>query len=181
MINCGRRSISLLVLVALAAASTAGCKAKRRVRVETVEEEAGPLANVVRMNDPKTAVQLVRGFYSLEQGAWRWTKGQFSVTLHPPAGSAQNGARLEMKLTVPDAVIERVKATTLAATVNGHVLEPEKFTKGGEFVYKREVPASVLGGDAATFDFQFDKFLAAGQIEERELAAIVSSVALFRK
>lgn len=175
----GLRLTSLVVLAVLAAES--GCKARRRVRAETVEEESGPLASMVRMNDPKTAVQLVRGFYSVEQGAWRWTKGQFTVTLHPPAGSAQSGARLEMKITIPEAVMDKVKETTLSATVSGQVLEPEKISKSGELLYQRDVPASVLGGDAATFDFQFDKFLAAGQIEERELAAIVSSVGLVRK
>jgi hypothetical protein len=163
------------------AAAGASCKAKRRVRVETVEEEAGPLASFVKFSEPKTAVQLVRGFYSLEQGAWRWTKSEFSITLRPPAGSAQNGARLELKASMPEVVLAKIQDTTLRCTVNGQALEPETINKSGEFIYKREVPAAALTADSVTFDFKLDKFLAAGQVEERELGIIVLSAGLFKK
>ena len=170
-------------LMMIAAVSTAGsgCKAKRRVRVETVEEESGPLASFVRMSEPKTSVQLVKGFYALEQGAWRWSKSEFSVTLRPPAGAAQNGARLEMKLTMPEAVIAKIHETNLLCTINGHTPEPEKINKAGDLIYKRDIPASALTGEAVTLDFKLDKFLAAGQVEERELGLIVLSVGLFKK
>ena len=180
MQNGSRAWIGLAVALALAA-STGGCKAKRRIRVDTVEEEAGPLAGTVRMSEPRTAVQLVRGFYALEQGAWRWTKSQFSVTLRPPANAAQNGARLEMKITMPEAVLAKVQSTSLFCTVNGQALEPEKIAKAGDLLYQRDVPGSALTGDAVTFDFHVDKFLAAGQVEERELALIVLSVGLVKK
>jgi hypothetical protein len=177
-----RWRVGLHLAMALTLAMAAGsCKAKRRVRVDTVEEESGPLASVVRMSEPKTAVQLVRGFYALESGAWRWTKSQFSVTLRPPAGAAQNGAKLEMKMTTPEAVLAKIQTMTLFCTVNGQALDPEKIGKAGDLTYRREVSATALTGDAATFDFHFDKFLAAGQVEERELAAIVLSVGLYKK
>ncbi len=177
----GFRAWTGLVLAVAMTTAGASCKAKRRVRVDTVEDEAGPLASVVRMSEPKTAVQLVRGFYALEQGAWRWTKSQFSVTLRPPSGVAQNGARVEMKLTVPEAVIAKVPVMTLFCTVNGQALEPEKITKAGDLLYQRDVGGSALTGEAVTFDFHVDKFLAAGQVEERELALIVLSIGLVKK
>lgn len=175
-----RACLSLILAFSFTFA-TAGCKAKRRVRVETVEEEAGPLVSFVKMSEPKTAVQLVRGFYSLEAGAWRWTKGQFSLTLRTPAGAAQNGARLELKGVLPDAVISRVHETTLECVINGQAIEPLKLTKEGEFLLTRDVPASALSADSVTLDFRLDKFLAAGQVEERELGIIVLSVGLFKK
>ena len=159
-----------------------GCKAKRRTRVETVEEEGGPLASVVKMSEPRTAVQLVRGFYGLEQGAWRWTKSEFSITLRPPTGSAQSGARLELNLTVPEAVLAKVGgSTSLACTVSGQALEPETYSKPGDFTYTRDVSPSVLTADAASFDCKVSKFLAAGQVEERELALIVLGAGLVKK
>jgi hypothetical protein len=169
-----------MIVLAITGAAP-GCKAKRRVRVETVEEESGPLVSFIRMSEPKNAVQLARGFYGLEQGAWRWTKGEFSVTLRPPAEAEQNGARLEMKITAPEAIMAKIGRTTLQCTVNGHVVEPETIEKPGEFIYKREIPASVLGGEAVTFDFKLDKFIAAGELEERELGLIVSTVGLLKK
>ena len=177
----GIRAWTSLAMAAALLTAGAGCKARRRVRVETVEEEAGPMASFVKMSEPKTAVQLVRGFYSLENGAWRWTKSAFSVTVRPPAGAAQNGARLEVKATMPDAVISKVHETSLHCTVNGQALEPEKIDKAGDFLYKRDIAASALAGDAVTLDFHLDKFLAAGQVEERELGMIVLSVGLFKK
>lgn len=172
--------ISLAAVLVLVTASES-CKARRRTRVDTVEEEAGPLASFIKMSEPRTAVQLVRGFYGLEQGAWRWTKSEFSVTLRPPAGAAQNGARLEMKFTAPEAVMAKIHDTTLLCTVNGQALEPEKITKAGDVLYKRDIPASALAGDSVTLDFKLDKFLAAGQVEERELGLVVTSVGLFKK
>jgi hypothetical protein len=177
----GKRVILGLTLTIAVLTGAAGCKAKRRIRVETVEEESGPIASYVRMSEPKTAVQLVRGFYGLEQGAWRWTKSQFSVTLRPPAEAAQKGAQLEMKMTVPDAVISKLTETSLHCTVNGHVVEPEKITKAGELLYHRDIPGSALNTESVTFDFHLDKFLAAGQVEERELGIIVTTVGLIKK
>ena len=81
----------------------------------------------------------------------------------------------------PDAVISKVHETSLHCTVNGQALEPEKIDKAGDFLYKRDIAASALAGDAVTLDFHLDKFLAAGQVEERELGMIVLSVGLFKK
>ena len=53
--------------------------------------------------------QLVSGFYGIETGAWRWTGKQFAVALGTPAGAAQKGAVLELKLTVPPVTIEKLK------------------------------------------------------------------------
>jgi hypothetical protein len=155
-----------------------GCKRRQRSPVETVEEDSTQLVSLVHTADPKTAVQLLRGFHEVEQNAWRWTKAQFSVTLKTPPDARTKGATLELKMTLPDPVISHVKTTTLSATVNGTALAPETYSKTGEHVYTRTVPAASLQSEAVTVDFSFDKYLGAGQVEERELAAIVSSVGL---
>lgn len=126
-------------------------------------------------------MQLVRGFYALEGGAWRWTMGRFTVTLRPPTGSAAKGARLEVKLAVPETVLNKVGPVSLSATVGGLAIEPQTFSTAGDHTYTRDVPASALTGEAATFDFALDKYLAAGVVEQRELGIIVSSVGLTAK
>jgi len=171
----------LPALIALALTVEAGCRRSKRPRVETVEEDQGPLASVVVFSDPRTSMQLVRGFYEMEGGAWRWTMGKFTVTLRPPPGSSEKGARLEVKLAVPEAVIAKIGPVSLSATVGGLALEPQTFSAPGDGVYARDVPASALGGEAATFDFALDKYLAAGVVEQRELGIIVSSVGLTTK
>src|SRR3954470_7412215 len=113
--------------VALAFGST-GCKRQRKPRVETVEESAPGLAAVVNMADPRASAQLLKGFYDVEQNAWRWTMGKFSVTLRPPLNAAQHGATLVVKFAIPDAVLSRTKSMTLSATVNGAQIPGETYT-----------------------------------------------------
>jgi hypothetical protein len=170
----------ILVLAGAALLVAPGCR-RQRSRATTVEEQSGVLASVVFAADPRTAMQLSKGFHDVEQNAWRWTTSQFNVVLRPPPGAAQKGATLEVKLSVPDPVIQHVKGTTLSAKVGGLALEPQAYTAAGDNVYKREIPASALTGDAVTIEFALDKFLAAGQVEGRELGIIVSSVGLLAK
>src|SRR5512143_1558029 len=104
---------------------------------------SGPdLLSVVPMDDSNAGAQLVRGFYPLEGGPWRWTAGRFSVILRPPPGAAQFGARLELKLNIPEVACRQLGAMTLSATADGQPLAPEKYAAAGDYVYARDVPAA---------------------------------------
>ena len=143
---------------------------------------AGPdLASVVQVDDPRASTQLVSGFYSLEGNPWRWTAARFSAELKPPPGAAENGAKLELKLNIPDVVIKNLGTITLSASAGGARLTPQKFTETGNYVYTVDVPAEFLRGDSVTIDFSTDRAIPAGKIEQRELAVIVSSVGLVAK
>ena len=150
---------------------------KRASRAQPAPE----LLSVVPVDDPHADAQLVRGFYSLEGEPWRWTAGQFSVVLRPPPGASLEGARLELKLNIPDAVFQQLGALTLSATASGMPLAREKYTEAGSYVYARDVPASALTGDSVSIEFATDKVIPAGKIEKRELALIVTSVGLVPK
>lgn len=171
----------LTLLLCLCALLVPACKRREKARVETVEESSSGPASTVSMADPKRTSQLVKGFYDIEQNAWRWTMGKFSVTLRPPAGSAQKGAMLVVHFAVPGSVTERLKQVTLSATVNGTALPPETYSKDGEQIYRKDVPASALSGDAVTVDFSLDKFLPAGTVDQRELGVVVTSIGLETK
>jgi hypothetical protein len=158
----------------------AGCKNKDRVTVQT-EEEAPRLATMLAMNDPRAPAQLVSGWSGLEGNAWRWTAGHFVVMLRPPLGAGQNGAVLQFKFNLPEAIIKKVKTTSLSATVNGAALPPETYTQAGDYTYTRDVPASALPGDSAKVEFTLDKFLPAGSVETRELGVIATSVGFEHK
>src|SRR3954454_15795723 len=108
-----------LLLTVIMFAGGAGCKRREPVRLEPTDESSQTLSSSVEMGDPKAAVQLIKGFYDVEQNAWRWTAGKFAVTLRAPAGSKSNGARLVAKLNIPEAVIGKVYSTTLSASING--------------------------------------------------------------
>ena len=136
------------------------------------------LASVVHVADPRVSAQLVSGFYGIEGNAWRWTAGKFTVLLRPPRGAAQNGAMLQVKFSVPDPVIARLKTVSLSASVAGTKLPPETYTQAGEFTYSRELPAAALAGDAVKVDFALDKAIPPGAVDQRELGVVVTTVGL---
>ena len=160
--------VSLLLL--------SGCKHREKtIAVQQTDEDSATLATMVHMGDPKTAPQLLKGFYNIEENTWRWTMGKFAVALRPPRNAAVRGAVLHLKFVFPEAVQSKLKSVSLSATVNGNPLDAEAYTKPGEQEYVREVDRKLLAGDAVNVEFTLDKFLAAGTVEQRELGVIATS------
>ena len=159
----------LLTVVAITCL-LAGCSKKKE----------GELAEVVNIADPGLEPQLVKGFHPVEQG-WRWTMSQFSVALKPPK-SANKGAVLLLKYSLPDAVLEKQKEVTITASLNGVPLPPEKCTKPGIQEMRRDIPGDLLSGKSAvTVDFAVAPFLAPSDADKRELGVIVHTVGLVKK
>ena len=165
------------IAVVLAAAVAAGCS-RQKPRVETIEEPASSMASIVHVADPATATQLIRGFHEVEENAWRWTKGTFSVALRPPAQGAQKGARLVLRFSVPPPVLQQLSSVSVSAIVEGTTLPTEKYSRGGDQVYRHDVPPSALSGSTATVDFSLDRTLPPGTLDQRELGIIVRSIGL---
>ena len=174
-----RLSIAIPVL-ALLVLAPAACKRKSKSRA-ILEEDDGQLVSVLNVANPRAAVQLTRGFYSIESESWRWTAKDFAVTLRRPTGAEKNGATLEVKLTVPEAISSRLGPITLSGQVGGIALAPETFSKAGEFSYTREIPASALTREIVGIDFAVDKALPPGDQDVRELALVVSTISLLPK
>jgi len=151
----------------------------RRKKAEA--EDATRPAMMLAMNDPRTSIQLVHGFYPLESGAWRWTEKAFTASLRVPPDAPQNGARLLMKLTVPQSQIDKLGSMTLSASVSGVGLPPEIFSHAGDFLYQRDVPATAFKQDMATVEFALDKVAPAPPPDKRQLGIVVSSVGFMRK
>lgn len=169
---------SLIILLLAASLAVGGCRRQERARLEVTEEEPAALASVVHVADPATAAQLLKGFHGLEQGSWRWTATRFAVALRPPARASERGARLEVKLAIPEVVLARLKTLTLKTTVDGTALPPETYSKPGDHTYMREVPASVFTAKPVVVDFALDKAFIPGGGDQRELGIIVTTIGL---
>lgn len=169
-----RSAAAAAILIVCLALAPAGCKRHRRESVQT--EEEAPLSTIVHAADARAGSQLINGFYPVEHNAWRWTAGKFSVLLRLPRNAASKGAILELKFTIPDVAMAQTKSITLAASLNGAPLTPETYTKAGQFIYRREIPASQLEGDSARVDFAVDKTIPPNESDKRELGVIVSEV-----
>jgi hypothetical protein len=170
--------LGLAALVLTLAFAPAGCKRKAKVRVQTAEEEAPRMASSVSMGDPRSASQLIAGFYTIEQNSWRWTARQFTIVLRPPFGAAEKGAALKMRLTIPDPVIAQIKTVSLTASVDGHPLPPETYAKPGQYTFTRDVAASLLTGESTRIEFQLDKTMAPANGDVRELGIVAQSIGL---
>ncbi len=167
-------SIPLLTALLL---SPSGCTRKpEKPQAEATGEKAAALATMVSAADPRLSAQLLKGFYGIEQNAWRWTKGNFSVRLSAPAGASQKGARLILKCTVPPVVIQRLTAVKLAANIEGFQVPEETYSQPGNYVYSRDIPAKVFDKDAVTVNFALDKCMPPGNGDARELGLVVSMV-----
>jgi hypothetical protein len=164
----------LLAFVVIAPACRTRRKGARAV------DDGKPLS-VVKVGDPRGAVQLIRGFHNVENGSWRWVTKNFTASLHPPAGSATNGATLELKFTLPEAIFSQLGAMTIRARVAATDLTPETYSKAGDYTYSRDLPPSALQGDMVTVEFFTDKALPPSATDDRELSIIVTSAGLLAK
>ena len=171
------RLTPFLLVLALCA-----CKAKHPAETKPEEPKTVVvdihLASTVHTGDPANAPQLVTGFYGIEDSAWRWTAKSFSVELHTPAGAREKGATLEVRLTVPPVVTQKNGTVTLLSAIGGTPLASQPYPAAGQYIYTREVPASLLTGDTTRVDFQVDKTIPPGAEDQRELGIIVTAVGL---
>lgn len=175
------KTLMAAVLAACVCLAGAGCKRRQKVRVQQTEEEAPQLASTLHVGDPRVATQLVSGFYNIEQNAWRWTAGRFSVVLRVPSAASTKGAVLRLKFNLPETVISKLNTVSLAAGVAGTALQPETYTQAGDFTYERELPPNLVTREQERIDFHLSKFLPPGAVDQRELGVIVTSVGLEAK
>lgn len=144
-------------------------------------DDRSPFSSAFRMNDPRAQRQLVTGVYNIENGAWRWTAAKFSVSLQPPPGSDTKGAKLALKLNIPDSAIKQLNIITLSAKVGDTSLPPQTFNKGGDYTYEADVPSMALQSAPVRIDFWLDKSVPPSSMDHRELGIIVNQVGLTSK
>ncbi|HYL76549.1 MAG TPA: glycosyltransferase family 39 protein [Bryobacteraceae bacterium] len=133
--------------------------------------------STVSTGDERFANQL-EGFHKIEEGGWRWTKREFSITLTAPDASGGGNARLSVDLYIPAPVVQKLGAITLRARLGSHQLAPETYRQEGQFTYARDLDASWLTAGPNRFDFTLDKSLPPNPPEERELGIIVQRATL---
>ncbi len=150
-----------------------------RSRRQRGDAETAPgMVSVLPMSDAHAARQLVSGFYALESGAWRWTAPKFSVDLQSPAQSATHGARLELKLVIPETLIQKVNNITLSAKVGNTPLPPETYSRAGTYDYIRDIPSSAMQANAVRIECWLNKSMPPSGSDQRELGIVVHQISL---
>jgi hypothetical protein len=173
------RRILWWALVGTLALAPPGCKQKTNPgQPGAAVEGSKRLASTVRMGDRLAAGQLASGFHGVENNAWRWTERKFAIDLGTPAGAAEKGAILELKLTVPPPTIAKLQSVTLSASVGGTALAPETYSAVGQHTYRREILPGALAGETVRIDFELDKAMSPGGGDVRELGIVANSIGL---
>jgi hypothetical protein len=168
------RILSLLAVMALLA--PAGCKLKHHANPSATVEEETELASFIHVADPRDSSQIISGFYGVEQNAWRWTMQSFVVSLAPPEGAAQRGAKLVLQFALPQVLASKMLGVTVTPVIDGSKLPPFKVVKAGDQSCSFDVPAELLKKDAVLVDFQLDRTAKASESDSRELGLVVSAI-----
>jgi tRNA (mo5U34)-methyltransferase len=113
-------------------------------------------------------IELLSGWHGLESGGHRWTERRFAIAVKNIAGPTE----LRLKYLVTEILLKHTGPIVLSATLDGRQLPPQGSERPGQYIYT--VP---LDGPA-TIQFEIDKVIPAGAIEERELGVAVSAVDL---
>lgn len=147
---------------------------------EWIVQDPRDMSSTIRVADPSTSGQLIHGFYGLEQKAWRWTAGRFTVALRRPPEAGRNGAVLVLDFTIPDVSLKKLKSMTLTTKLGGLTLKPETYVTQGPHQYRRDIPVSALREELVDVDFVLDKVLGPPEHSD-ELGVIVTAVTLSSK
>jgi SAM-dependent methyltransferase len=109
--------------------------------------------------------QLADGWHVLENGAWRWTKRRFGLTVAP------GGQRVSLKVTVPPNL---ELPLTLTARAGGALVASHTLTQPGDFECAQVLPA----GEEVLVEFEVDRALSPDATDGRERAIIVRGIEL---
>lgn len=171
-----RRLVASLVLLGLLTALS--CKTRKPKPEVLVDDTQAQLGSVVAANNPQTAAQLLRGFYDLENGAWRWTMPKFAISFLPPVGAKEKGAQLKVDMVLPEVIFSKTGPIEITVSCNGKVIGKQKFTQAGDAKLTLTLPGELLATEAVTLEFVLDKWLPPGPVDPRDLGMIFSSAGL---
>ena len=140
--------------------------------------DPGEFLSTLYLDDPRGTPQLLKGFHTLEQGAWRWTEKVFAVALKPPPVVPGLEVNVELTFSIAEASISRLGPLTLTAALNGSPVGSETYGQAGDYTFTKPVPADVLASETIEAVFELDKVLPPTGSDLRELGVIAVSVAL---
>jgi hypothetical protein len=150
------------------------------IQPNTSQDSHDEVGSKVLTGDPASAKQL-EGFNQIEPGGWRWTTREFAISLRAPNGSRDAGARLAVRLYVPESSIQKLGAITLTARLGDRVVGSETYSAAGDHTFACNLQPGWLKAGANRLAFALDKSVRPSANDGRELGVIVSSASLEAK
>ena len=94
------------------------------------------------------------------------------------AADAGVDARLVRASTALAEARRRLGPITVSAEINGTQLDPQTYSKPGDTVYSRPVPAEALKGQSVKVNFALDKAREPDNVDGRQLGVVAMVIGL---
>jgi hypothetical protein len=168
------RTIALPLLLAALLVTSACSKPKDAASpAAPAATTPAPLYSYAQTNDLRIAPQLVKGWYGVEDGAWRWMAKESQASLKNPGVFP---AGFEVRLTLPKPIADAVgMPVTFTVLLDGKVLGEEVYQQDGAFIFEKTVQPGMLspGPVAVTLRVNKAKPPVPGG-DARELGAVIA-------
>jgi hypothetical protein len=155
------------------------CKTRKPRNEVLVDDTEAPVSSEVPANDSRVTAQLIRGFYELESGAWRWTMPKFAIRFLVPAGAREKGAILHCDVVLPEVIFKTTGPLALTATAGGQSFGAQPLGQVGDHALRYAIPPQALTTPTVTIEFSLDKALPPGAADPRELGLIFVKSGLY--
>lgn len=100
-----------------------------------------PQYSYAQMNDLRVAPQLGTGWYSVEEGSWRWMAKEAQLNLRAPDSATP---QFEVRFSLPKGQVSSLGAMKLAVLFNDKPFAEENYTADGDYTLTKAVPAGTL-------------------------------------
>jgi hypothetical protein len=128
----------------------------------------------LRLGDIRSRPQLISGWYSIEDGGWRWMSRQAEAVLGAPGG---NPLAFEMHLYFPPDYQRRAGGpVTVSVLIDGRPFAEETYENPGGYRLVRAVPDGLLHAAVSRIGINLSRSLPATGADRRELGAVVQGL-----
>jgi len=125
----------------------------------------------INTGDVRAKPQLISGWHSIEDGAWRWTAKEAQAVLATPRDLPVN---FEMRLYFPDEHMQRAGGpVTVAILLDGKPLVQETYTVPGPHTILKTVPAAWLSKPTTSVTIRLNRAVGPSDSDRRELGIVV--------
>jgi hypothetical protein len=128
----------------------------------------------LNMGDIRCRPQLLSGWYTIEEGAWRWMAKEAEAVVRAPSGASPE---FTLQLFFPPDYIQRAGGpVTVSVTLDGKPLARETYVRAGGYRVSAVVPRERLTSPEATVAIRLNRAMPPSGAEQRELGAVVSGL-----
>jgi len=128
----------------------------------------------LHLGDVRCRPQLLRGWYGIEDGGWRWMAREAEVALPAPAGGA---ARFEMQLYFPPGHLERAGGpVTVNVALDGEPLAEQTYAQPGGYLLSQPVQTGLLTPGEHRIRVRLSRAAPPAGGDQRELGAVVQGL-----